>query len=105
MHLAMMSSTQWHGELIADLAAESPGLGEAQMMRVSGAATADKTRLLGNMADMLSIADTTRLGQEQRALVDAFLRSSFLWLSRFGPMRLRCLLGLTRRVWLNRQSE
>ena len=60
MHLAMMSSTQGDRELIADLAAESPGLGEAQMMRVRRAATADKTRLLGDIADMLAIADATR---------------------------------------------
>jgi hypothetical protein len=60
MHLTMMPSAQWHGELIADLAAESPGLGKAQMMRIRRAATADKTRLLGNMADMLAIADTAR---------------------------------------------
>jgi hypothetical protein len=62
MHLAMMPSAQWHGELIADLAAECPGLGETQMMRVRRAATADKTRLLGDMADMLSIADAARFG-------------------------------------------
>ena len=34
MHLAMVSSAQRDCELIADLAAESPGLGEAEMMRV-----------------------------------------------------------------------
>ena len=34
MDLAMVPSTQGDGELIADLASESPGLGEAQMMRV-----------------------------------------------------------------------
>jgi hypothetical protein len=60
MHLAMVPSTQRDSELIADLAAESPRLGEAQMMRVSGAATADKTRLLGDVANMLAIADPTR---------------------------------------------
>jgi hypothetical protein len=61
MYLAMMPSAQGHGELIADLATESPGLGETQMMRVRRAATADKTRLLGDIANMLAIADTARL--------------------------------------------
>jgi hypothetical protein len=61
MHLAMVPSAQRHGELIADLATESAGLGEAQMMRVRRGATADKTWLLGDTADMLAIADTARL--------------------------------------------
>jgi hypothetical protein len=58
----MVPSAQWHGELITDLATESAGLGEAQMMRVRRAATADTTRLLGDVANMLAIADTARLG-------------------------------------------
>jgi hypothetical protein len=62
MHLAMMPSTQRHGELITDLAPERPGLGEAQMMRVRRVATADKTRLLGHVANMLRIADAARFG-------------------------------------------
>jgi hypothetical protein len=57
MYLAMVPSTQGHGELIADLATECPGLGEAQMLRVGRAATADKTRLPGDIPDMLAIAD------------------------------------------------
>jgi hypothetical protein len=57
VEFAMVSSTQRHRELIADLATECPGLGEAQMMRVRRAATADKTRLPGDIADMLAIAD------------------------------------------------
>jgi hypothetical protein len=60
VHLATVPSTQRHGELIAGLAAESPELGEAQMMLVGGTAAADKTRLLGDMAEMLAIADPTR---------------------------------------------
>jgi hypothetical protein len=60
MHLAMMPSTHGHGELIANLATESPEMGEAQMMWVRRAATADKTRLLGDMANMLAITDTAR---------------------------------------------
>ena len=34
MHLAMVPSAQRHGKLIADLATESPSLGNAQMMRI-----------------------------------------------------------------------
>ena len=95
MHLAMVPSTQRDCELIADLATERPGLGKAQMMRVRRAATADKARLLGDMADMLAIANTARFSQQQCAFVDAFwLRSPFLWLNGFGLMRFCCLLSL-----------
>ncbi len=59
--LAMMPSAQGHGELIADLATECPCLGEAQMMWVGWPATADKTRLLGDVANMLAIPDAARL--------------------------------------------
>ena len=62
MHVAMVPSAQRHCELVADLAAECPGLGKAQMMRVRQATTAVKTRLLGDVADMLAIADTARFG-------------------------------------------
>lgn len=62
MHLAMMPATQRDDKFIADLASECPELGEAQMMRVRWAATADKAGLLGNIADMLAIADATRFG-------------------------------------------
>jgi len=41
VHLAMMPTTQGHGELIADLATECPALGEAQMVRVRRDAAAD----------------------------------------------------------------
>jgi len=34
MDLAMMTATKRHCELVADLAAERPVLGEAQMMRI-----------------------------------------------------------------------
>ena len=48
MHLAMMPSTEWNDELIADLAPECRWLGKAQVMGVSGTAAADQARLLGN---------------------------------------------------------
>jgi len=62
MHLAMVPSAQGHGELIADLATERPGLGKAQMMRVRWAAAADQTRLLGHVSDMITIADAAWFG-------------------------------------------
>jgi hypothetical protein len=37
---SVMCSAQWHGEVIADLAAESPELGKAQVVRIGGRAGA-----------------------------------------------------------------
>jgi hypothetical protein len=41
MEFAMMSAAQRDDKFIADLATESSGLGEAQMMRISWAAPTD----------------------------------------------------------------
>jgi hypothetical protein len=41
MDLAMMTSAQWHGELIACFASQSSALGEAQMVRIGGPAATD----------------------------------------------------------------
>ena len=95
MHLAMMSSTQRDSEFIADLAAESPGLRKAQMMRVTGLATANQARLLGHMADMIAVADPARLGKEQRALIDAFGRDPVLRIELVWAYAFRRLLGLS----------
>jgi hypothetical protein len=45
MDLAMMSRAERYDELVADLAAERPALGEAQVMGVGGFAATDQTRL------------------------------------------------------------
>ena len=79
MHLAMVPSTQRDCELIADLAPERPVLGETQMMRVRRAATADEARLLGNMADMLAIADASRLWMGEGALINAGINGFFVF--------------------------
>ncbi len=47
MQFAMMSSAQWDGELIADLAAQCSRLRKAQTVSISGAPTADQASLLG----------------------------------------------------------
>ena len=70
MHLAMVPSTQGHGELIADLAPERPALRKAQVMGIRGLATANQTRLLGHMSDVIAVPNPARLRQGQRALID-----------------------------------
>src|SRR6185503_20687787 len=71
MHLAMMSSAQRHGELVADPAAECPVLREAKVMGVCRPTPANQARLFGHEPDMLLITKTPRLGVGQPALVDA----------------------------------
>src|SRR5579864_433272 len=70
MYLAMVSSTQGHGELIADLAPECAALCKAQMVRICRLTTANQTRLLGHMSDVIAISYATRFGQSQQALVN-----------------------------------
>ena len=70
MHLAMVSSTQGDGELIADLSAECPALREAQVMGIAGLATANQTRLLGHMSNVIAVANPARLRQCQHTFVD-----------------------------------
>ena len=70
MKLAVMSPTQRHGELVADLAAKRPALGETQVMGVGRFAAADQTALLRYKAHMVAIADTPRLRMRESRFVD-----------------------------------
>ena len=61
MHLAMVPATQRDSELIADLASQRPALREAQVVGIRGLATANQTRLLGHMSDVLAVPNPARL--------------------------------------------
>ncbi len=54
----MMRSAEGHHPLIADLAAQGPRLGKAQVMGMARAAAADETGLLAHIAQMLLVSDT-----------------------------------------------
>ena len=71
MDLAVVSSAQRYGELVADLAAECLKLRKPKMMGVRGLTAADQARLFGDEPDMVLVPNATRLGQGERALVDA----------------------------------
>ena len=58
----MMAAAERHRELIADLAAERPWLGKAQMVRIGGRATANQTGLLDDEPHVLAIANSARFG-------------------------------------------
>src|SRR5215467_13808842 len=70
MHRTMMPATERHRELIADLAAERTGLRKSEVMGVRGLAGADEARLLGDKAQVLSVAIATRRSDRENALVD-----------------------------------
>ena len=63
MDLAMVSSTQGYGVLIADLSAEGSALGKSEVVGLRGSATANETRVLGNSPDVNSIANAAWLRQ------------------------------------------
>ena len=79
MHLAMMPSTQGHGEFIADLAAECPALRKSQVVGIARLPTANQTRLLGYISEMLAVPHSARLRQSQRALINCLCSRQFLW--------------------------
>ena len=91
MDLAVVSTAQRHGELVAHFAAKCPALCKAQMMGIRGLATANQTRLLGHMSDMVAVANPARLRQRQHALIDNFRSRPVLRLRRRGALHSRGL--------------
>ena len=76
MHRTMVPATEWDRKLIADLAAEGTGLGESEVVWVRGRAAADEARLLGDIAQVLTVAIATRGSDRENALVDALRLTS-----------------------------
>jgi hypothetical protein len=70
MDLAMMTTTERHRELVADLTAERTRLRKTQMMRVGRRAATDQAGLLHYEAKVFAVAQPTRLGVAQFAFVD-----------------------------------
>jgi hypothetical protein len=70
MNLAVVSTTQRDGELIADLAAQRSLLRKAQMVRIRWLSRANQARLLSDVPNVVSIAKPTDLRQAQHVLVD-----------------------------------
>lgn len=68
----MVSAAERNGKLVADLTAKRAVLGEPQVMRITGCATANETGLCRHVPDMLAVSDSTGFGQSKNALVDPF---------------------------------
>ena len=79
MNVAVMTAAERDGELVADLAAEGAALCEAQVVGVAGLAPADQARLLGDMPDVIAVADPARFRERQFALVDTLRPRSSPW--------------------------
>ena len=56
-----MPAAQGNRELVADLAAQGPQLGKANVMGIRGRASADQAWLGGYKSEMLLVANATRL--------------------------------------------
>jgi len=72
VNLAMVPSTQWDGEFVADLAPECRGLRKSEVVGIGGLSAANQTRPLGDGLDMIAVPNTARLRQCQHPFIDAF---------------------------------
>ena len=66
----MMRGAEGHNPLVADLAAEGPGLGKAQVMGMARAAAADETGLPGHIAQMLFVSNAPWGADREGRFVD-----------------------------------
>ena len=112
MQLTMMTAAERHGELVADLPAERPALGKAQVMGVGRFTAADQTSLLRDKAHMVAIANAPRLGMGENRFIDRLAAGLSFWFRRVGFRnrldRLDCRRGfrtmLRRRAALRRDG-
>ena len=70
MVVVVMGPAQRHGELVADLEPQRMGLGEPQVVGVSGASPADQTRLGCNELQVRFVAMAARRADGQLAFLD-----------------------------------
>src|SRR5262249_35369278 len=92
MDRPVMRAAERDGEFVARFAAERPWLQVAKMMRIGLFASADETRLLGNVAKVLPVAIATRCSDFEDALVDALRMTRLAALgggNHLGPGKLR----------------
>ena len=71
MQLAMMATTEWNGELVADLQPERARLRKAEVVRVTRGAAADQARLGSNEFQVRLVAQPLGFGDGKLTLVDA----------------------------------
>ena len=91
----MMITTKRHGEFIADLAAQSSGLGKFQMMGVAGGALTDQTRMGCDENQMCLVSVSDRFAQRSDVVRGRFYRAGSILGGRAFPL-FRCLDGVGR---------
>jgi hypothetical protein len=85
MHRTMMPAAEWDRELIADLAAERAGLGKSEVVGVRWLAAADETRLLGDIAKVVTVAIAPRGSDGEHALIEGGLTFAYATLPAGAP--------------------
>jgi hypothetical protein len=70
MDVTVMNPAQRHRELVAHLQPHRPRLGKSEVVGVSGASSADQTRLRRHEFEVGFIAQSSRLAERQLAFVD-----------------------------------
>src|SRR5262245_14628819 len=80
VQLPVMAAAVQYGELIADFQSNAARLRRAQMMRVAGLSSADKTWLRCHELEMRFVTQPLRFGNDELALVDPIR-------NRIGPVR------------------
>ena len=97
MNFAVMSTAQWDRELITHLSSECSALCKSEVVRIGRMPAANQTRMSCDKFDMLSIADSTRLGMGRTAFFDPLDNGSFGWLQSI-PVKGRCGLRKIQRA-------
>ena len=70
MQFAVMRAAKRDRKLITDLLSQSAGLRKPQMMSVAGLPATDETGLFGHKAQVVTVAQSSRLWQCNNAFVD-----------------------------------
>ncbi len=63
MDLAMVSTAQWNGVLVANLSSERTALGKSEVVGIRESATTNQTGVLGNRFDVIAVTNPARLWQ------------------------------------------
>ena len=91
MNIAVMSSAQWHRELITHVASKRSALSKSEVVRIGRTPTANQTRMSCDEFHVLSIADSSRLRVGKTARFDLFDNGSSGRLRSFA-LKCRCVL-------------
>ena len=93
MNFAVMSTAQWHRELITHLASKRSALCKSEVVRIGRLPAANQTRMSCDEFHVLSIADSSRLRVNKTARFDLFDSGGFSRLQSF-PLKRGYVLAL-----------